>query len=534
MPKHSRISGQSKYKALCSNLFCLLVWRDDVTDDELSRSSLNVIIEPGDKPHRRFVSILRGVFDIDGSGTVLPDADPAVRHIADMYFKDYSVFSFEGPYTFLDPLNGIGVTVVLKIWAELHTEYFALSGHIDQCGVTDDPGDQAIEALAQLASIINQKLRPGASAAAQDLAPLQTLLLDQVWHSLIETLDADEQLGDCFADFRSLLVSADLTPPTEVEGSTQGVLRKPKWRQRKLPIHELDAMRAEFTRNTTMPLVDAIWDFLGQGRDERMHSKEAAVSWFHNMQVIYVSTLGAPPADFSDLPSHRLNFVIATTSPNRWQTGRLVNRMHTLGVLRLAALFDLEKLVKASSQLQNSDFLVEKAFREDRQTVGQDESSLKLQQWSKLIAEIDEPFPFGLSWRIERSRYYAEQFRSAVKQLHDDRIEGFQRYTDFVARRIGVRFDFIDRLGKRYERLTQRIQRLTSQDVAAKSATLAANLFEVQNKAEDFLLLGILPYYAGHILFYIAVSPFYLAAQFIAPKWLKVEIPTHEEAETLS
>src|SRR5262249_334495 len=66
----------------------------------------------------------------------------------------------------------------------------------------------------------------------------------------------------------------------------------------------------------------------------------------------------------------------------------------------------------------------------------------------------------GLSYRIERSRYYVTQFRDGISGLRIRRIESFQPYDVFVERRLAATFDFIDRLGKRHERLENHISSL--------------------------------------------------------------------------
>src|SRR5207237_9236604 len=63
----------------------------------------------------------------------------------------------------------------------------------------------------------------------------------------------------------------------------------------------------------------------------------------------------------------------------------------------------------------------------------------------------------GLSYRIERSRYYVTQFDNNVKLLRIKRLEGDQPYDQFIRRRLGSEFDLIDRLGSRYERATRNV-----------------------------------------------------------------------------
>jgi hypothetical protein len=87
-----------------------------------------------------------------------------------------------------------------------------------------------------------------------------------------------------------------------------------------------------------------------------------------------------------------------------------------------------------------------------------DDASAAIKVAHKRFSEITTSFnksteaDYGLLYRVERSRYYVQRFRSTVAQMRILRVEGYQKYDQFVERRLGGSFDFINRLGRRYER----------------------------------------------------------------------------------
>jgi uncharacterized membrane-anchored protein len=91
----------------------------------------------------------------------------------------------------------------------------------------------------------------------------------------------------------------------------------------------------------------------------------------------------------------------------------------------------------------------------------------------------------GILYRIERSRYYVEQFRQSLNVLRLLRIEGYQRYDQFVERRLGPVFDYIDRLGRRYERAANSLSALDQYYLSMQANSLLqreTDLLERENE----------------------------------------------------
>jgi hypothetical protein len=113
----------------------------------------------------------------------------------------------------------------------------------------------------------------------------------------------------------------------------------------------------------------------------------------------------------------------------------------------------------------------------------------------------------GLSYRIERSRYYVKQFEDNVTLLRIRRVEGDQPYDQFIRRRLGSEFDFIDRLGIRYERAVRAMATLDQEYLAIIQNKLVERANKIQTDIHtiqewgEAILLGILvPYYMAHLL----------------------------------
>ena len=90
----------------------------------------------------------------------------------------------------------------------------------------------------------------------------------------------------------------------------------------------------------------------------------------------------------------------------------------------------------------------------------------------------------GLAYRIERSRYYVSRFAKNVEFLRIRRLEGNQPYQQFVEKRLGAEFDFIHRLGLRFERTIQNMTALDQNYLAMSSAQIAERTYATQGKIE--------------------------------------------------
>jgi hypothetical protein len=218
---------------------------------------------------------------------------------------------------------------------------------------------------------------------------------------------------------------------------------------------------------------------------------------------------------------------------NRWQLGRLVDRIHLLDTVRLASLLYLPSLRQVGQTLSHLDSYINAAReaidpnleesndadtpRDSSGVIDQNGRSSKSEQKKRdafkhmetahrLFARITREFNqktetnTGILYRIERSRYYKEQFSKSLPALRLRRMEGLQKYDDFVERRQGPAFDFIDRLGRRYERATGTITALDQNYLAMETNHIDGIIKRIQQYGEFILFAALVPYYVIHIL----------------------------------
>src|SRR5262249_24863555 len=94
---------------------------------------------------------------------------------------------------------------------------------------------------------------------------------------------------------------------------------------------------------------------------------------------------------------------------------------------------------------------------------------------SKELLERAREVPGVLPYRVERSRYYRAQFMTLMRALRSDvsgRIEGFVPYEEFVERRFGSAYEFIDMVGKRYNRVERQLSAMYQELRTAEAALL--------------------------------------------------------------
>lgn len=192
-----------------------------------------------------------------------------------------------------------------------------------------------------------------------------------------------------------------------------------------------------------------------EGVEATRNGSEAVVCGMGGGMALYAASLGQWARQSGGIAP--LNHLLVFAGHSDAQLGRLVRRMHVLGELRYAAVMDYHgakgrDLHSASVQLRALGDDVDKATRKP--------SMKLLKRIVRSLADIGEVGQGGLNYRIEQSRYYADEYRNQLEQLRVVRIAGWQPYDDFVRRYISLLFGRIDRIGNRYEALGRRVDRL--------------------------------------------------------------------------
>jgi Protein of unknown function (DUF3422) len=216
-----------------------------------------------------------------------------------------------------------------------------------------------------------------------------------------------------------------------------------------------------------------------------------------------------------------LRYFIVYNDLSNYQLGRLVRLTNVLGELRMAAVFDLTQLSNASVRIQTlgnkitamTGRAAEKQSAE-KQIAKTTLSEAQLKAIQKELYEIGSSnIPGGLAFRAARSRYYAAAFKSRLRGMRVQRIEGWEPYDSFVRRKIYQVFSFVSEVGVRFEALANRIHRLVTVHNAQRlnmfQDNVAALVGQMTKTNGEILKINVLgeaigmtafAYYGGHII----------------------------------
>jgi len=407
--------------------------------------------------------------------------------------------------------TSIWETMPLQISIELHNEYFTLSAAIDlsQWKYTSDSGPRAKklqQALVTFDKIIADRHNkvcggdwPDENKDEQEeLETLHNTIYYEIWDQLnSEIFDPPiaAEVGKVFGEFRGLLLCRGgekfITLPGN--GPTGIIKREP------------------FEMNADAHCVDAILPFVKAGARDPLATVDYTFSRFLSGHCLHASALGTQPRS-PELRKRPVTDLLLATHADPWQLGRLVDRGNTLGTLRLAALYDWQQLNIANRKLRDPELNLDAIARALPETAGKDDHEddgselIEIRKLNRQLANVQRELAEGsrnirggLSYRTERSGYYLRQFDDLVRALRIRRIEGFQRYDQFVNRRLGATFEFIETIGQRYERLQRKISILSQQLRTTELAHQTGVIERLQESAEIGFFAVLFPYYVSHV-----------------------------------
>lgn len=212
-----------------------------------------------------------------------------------------------------------------------------------------------------------------------------------------------------------------------------------------------------------MKLVDAIWPLakrlnpafkykksgsmeMPEESTEEMKNdqsrREFTISTIDDGRAIYVTSLGGNRSQRPNL-YYPLSYIIICPHKATWQIGRFVDRIHTLGLFRLAALKDYQIIEDAGVKIRN---LSNRLYvRDDIEKISREFDSLCTTPAN------------GLHDRVAKSAYYITLFRESLTTIKFGRIEGYQPYPEFVSRKFSGRFQTVFNISKSIEFLSQQI-----------------------------------------------------------------------------
>jgi len=258
--------------------------------------------------------------------------------------------------------------------------------------------------------------------------------------------------------------------------------------------------------------LEMIWKFvLSADRMDGHKRREITASRLLDGLVLYVTALGPRPA--SSNPASDANVpmysIMYSDTLNPWQIGELSERLNRLGTVRLAATMDFDKLRCAGNLIRDIrrgilQYIVKY----------QNSSSAKIEAITalgneyiyteKCIAGITDEVDIGvgIEARIERSYDYIKQWRGGLNELRIRRLEGFFPYDEFIERRLGSTFNYIEKLRGRYKRLMANVVQFHSYYIAKLQAVIAENtesrekeIEHLQKGAEFLTIAFLIPYY---------------------------------------
>ena len=203
----------------------------------------------------------------------------------------------------------------------------------------------------------------------------------------------------------------------------------------RLTIHSLIG-NASYRTSDAHRLIDAAWPFIHELHKVTPASlsfdrkPEFSGSLFQNRRSLYISSLGRlnPNANYDSGNTEPVIFTIFVCNRSRWQIGRLVERMHNLGVCRVVALWNLDCITDAGNQLYELRMKLDSQTEDGLQQISPADAAKKISAIQASVADG------GLSYRVERTSYYVKQINNLLPTLRIRRIEGFQPYDQFIRR----------------------------------------------------------------------------------------------------
>lgn len=399
----------------------------------------------------------------------------------------------------------------IVIRSEFHLEYFNITVFLN-IENSEISSLDLINSLKQKMEHICKNFTQNDAYIIKETGDMHELLFEKIWTKIDDTVfshgkEFDDQMLQIFkhivSDFRGLIIDHKTL-------KAQGGNQRPAARD--------DGKWGEAVANRYSNLLRPPGESSGR--------YECVANYMVDKRVLYMSVLGpqVPQAPVSSrVPVTYL--LCVNQNPklpqiNEWQLGRLVHTLHLCGMSRIAALKQLGELRTAGTNLAGMDRLVAVA----REAVASDAAREAVASNSdKVINTINAAHVYfnkitnafnaatktnyGILFRVERSRYYVSRFHENLKFLHISRIEGYQRYDNFIERRLGTTFDFIDRLGRRYERAVNSLSLLDRYNQSIKSIKIEIDQGEINKKivriqeVADFALLSALvPYYLTSLM----------------------------------
>jgi hypothetical protein len=414
----------------------------------------------------------------------------------------------------------------VRLQVNIFLESFSLTLTIDRID-SKSPLSELLESLAEAptAEMINKvfgAFAPGGEIVDLDVSkvlsaaiPEQDERLRQVCGELDEAQLVNlrrarirfggetHQLAKPFAEFRGLVLSAK-SDEAFIELGREAFAELRPTKSLTPNLAEFLTSRGELVRQ----FVGANWQPpQGAAADANatgLLSAESVVCGMLDGAALYASPLSMGSA-YRD----RVNFLAVYDGNSEAQLGRFIRRLLVMGELRLSALMDLDGPQRPTTEDSHppARHLVEagqtiRRIGIELRKVEVDPADADLKALSDILdtyRKLNDSSPDGLIFRIERSRYYSEAFKTRIQDLRIVRLEGWQPYDEFVRRYLYQLYDLISSIGVRYEALGRRVDRLQSFRIGEAIAKQTEAASKLQRRGEDIAIIAGL-YYGYHVL----------------------------------
>ncbi len=379
-----------------------------------------------------------------------------------------------------DPLAPTRPACRVRMRIDVHTETFTLTISADKFDLTSQhPINKALAAL-----ISGENRLPS--------------LFDELWDGegtpFGSCLAGLEKLrGSLFGDFRGVIVSANTPPSQGAQEPTsdthfERVLQTGRGSHR--PLHP--NLRSFLTERRS--LIDEMMRHFNSDKDSATAERgsEWVVCSMLDGHFLYAAPLvhwgsGAAPQPI------RYLLVGANTLPD--QVGRLVRRLHVLGELRHTALLDYDLGDPQAKDLKRASAVIrvlgQMLDRETDRDADRPETQIQpsaLKAVNEALTGLNQFADGGITYRVEQSRYYASAFKERIGDLRVGRIEGYQPYDAFIRRNVFALFSKIDQIGRRYDALGRRVDRLTFLSDAQSSELFYKEIMETTKEIKKVAL----------------------------------------------
>jgi len=443
--------------------------------------------------------------------------------------------------------HGIWATVRL----EFHTEYITLAAILDLSVKPNrnhsaepggaDPRRELRDRLLMLKNLFENE----PTGHRQDYAAISRLLQYEIWKKFEEDVlnyaaagkpILETALGEVFVDLRAIVTGSTMAKgQSQAAGSAKEeggakcktvpqTLRRPfshAMPRKRTGRKEYRAPGRKWARDSLRRL----WPLIESER--YLQNFEFSVSGVFGGRALLVTALGPrPPASIMrERPWQPVCYFVHAYTDDEWQIGRLIDRINTLASLRLAAVMEIGSLNKAGAMVEGLAKKIQDANRAIEDAIERSNDKNKLDNWcaeaeremhavTQDLESINALVSGNILRRLERSQYYVARFQEDSKALRARRIEGFQLYTEFVNRRMGSTFGYIQYLRTRMDSINAGISALGRAYSALKIASVTvsmeslirsmtkqdAEIEKIQDFGEVALIGFLIPYYVGTLL----------------------------------